>query len=211
VRLERALAVAAGTQPAEGGEAAAPPDLAGELNGRLQWHGSLASWQAQSHGSGAFTLTDARLARLPVISTFLDLLRGLLPKGKRDEVKSGNERLHLVFRFAGDRVAVTTVDASGPWYSVEGTAILGLAPPHRLHMEFNGGPLEKAQEGVPILGEASKLLSQGAMHYEVRGYADQMKLAVEPGPRKTFTDENADWPNRAERRVEDNGDGDEGG
>lgn len=202
VRLERALGVAAGTQATQAGEDAAPPDLAGELNGRIRWHGSLANWQTQSHGSGAFSLTDARLARMPVISTFLDLLRGLLPKGKRDEVKSGNERVDMVFRFAGDRVAVTKLDASGPWYSVEGTAILGLEPPHRLHGEFNGGPLEKAQAGVPILGEASKLLSQGAMHYEVRGWADQMGLAVEPGPRKTFTDENAAWPNKPVPRKE---------
>ncbi len=152
----------------------AVPLLTGAVTGRITWDGPLAEPDAAT-GKGNLRITEARLARLPLVSRFLDTLSVVPVAGS---MARDRDTAEAVFRIenggATVEAAYLAVDAIG----IKTTGRVGLDG--TLDLVARAGPLERIEQR---LGRIGKMLSASLSflpRYRVTGTLRQPSIALAP-------------------------------
>jgi hypothetical protein len=147
------------------------PSFTGTISGDVQWQGPLSEALIKAGGGGSLQLTEARLARLPVLSRLLEQVNKL--RGS----PTANDRAALSFEFRGDHLYFTEINAAASAVGVKGEGRLDFDG--QLNLVVRAGPLERIQDSLGKLGEwLSSALSVFPKYRVTGSYEDpQISLA----------------------------------
>jgi hypothetical protein len=134
-------------------------------------------------GSMNLSLRDARLVRIPVMSSMRDaVIRTLrLATFNFDQAPPANEKATIAARFTGERVVFDQIDYSSSLIAARGSGNIGLN--QTLDLRFNAGPLEKLQNNLGMVGEWLGKVTDALAGYRVSGTFSQPRVQVEIGGR----------------------------
>ncbi len=134
-------------------------------------------------GSMNLSLRDARLVRIPAMSSMRDaVIRTLrLATFNFDQAPPANEKATVAARFLGERVVFDQIDYSSSLIAARGTGNVGLD--QTLDLRFNAGPMEKLQNNLGMVGEWLGKVTDALAGYRVTGTFSQPRVQVEIGGR----------------------------
>ncbi|HQY88796.1 MAG TPA: hypothetical protein PK402_09060 [Tepidisphaeraceae bacterium] len=129
-------------------------------------------------GKGRIELRNGRLVRVPLVSKFNDLIIELTRyvSLNRDSKPVANESASIIFTLSENDVRFSKLDYSGSMVAARGTGTIGLN--QSLNLRFNGGPIEKLQEKLGVVGDLLGTITDNVGSYRVTGTLSDPKGSV---------------------------------
>lgn len=151
---------------------------AGQVELRVDAKAPLMQMDHRLVGEGTITVTQGRLARVPLIADLVDYLESS-GSVKRDEGgPAGSDTAEVAFELRGDHAFLSKAKVIGTWFAIRGEGTVHFD--QRLAMNVNAGPLAKAQEVTGAFGRAFGRVTDGLITYRVQGPFDD--LSIRPVP-----------------------------
>jgi len=157
------------------GDRAVPP-FAGRLGFSGTLRGPFADIGRRAEGQGRLTLREARLGRLPVLSSIdeaLDRAAEALMKRER----TGHDVLSLEFSFDGDRARIGKLRMNSRWYGLRGHGDAYFDA--RLDLAVDGGPVQRVENELGAVGDVLGEITETLVRARVTGTLKEPRIGIE--------------------------------
>jgi hypothetical protein len=138
--------------------------------------GPLAQLQVDSSGSGHLTLREARLGRLPVLSTIDEALDRTAEAFMKRQQK-GHANLSVGFGFDGDHVELERLRMNDRWYGLRGHGKVFFDT--RLDLAVEGGPVQRLENEIGAAGDVLGEITETLLRARVSGTMGDPRVEIE--------------------------------
>ena len=155
-----------------------PPTLAGLLSADIRFSAPLMRAATESAGGGEVHLREGRIVELPILSSLAEVAAKVVNGVMRKKRSAGRgDEGDVVFEFAGDHAQLSSIRVKGPVYGVRGEGRIYFDS--RLDLRLNGGPLEKIQNELGVVGDVLGAVTGKIAKFRVQGTLAEPKIGVE--------------------------------
>jgi len=138
--------------------------------------GPLAGIDQRAQGKGRLSLRQARLGRLPVLSTIDEALDPIAEAAMKQE-HTGHDALSLEFSLDGDRARIKKLRMNSRWYGLRGHGDVYFDS--RLDLAVDAGPVQRLENELGPLGDVLGELTETLLRARVTGTLGEPKVGIE--------------------------------
>lgn len=151
-----------------------PPkdQLLGILNLDMEAAGIVTNWPKTLQGDGELTVRDGRLGTIPVVSAIGRTMDSMINRGLN------NDRLDIDFSLKPDGIYLETINMTAGMMAFRARGTIGFDD--SIYLILNGGPLERMQNSMGMVGRLFGNLTDRLVRYEVSGPLGSPSVTVRP-------------------------------
>ncbi len=152
------------------------PSFSGLLGFSGTLRGPFADIDRRAQGKGRLSLQQARLGRLPALSTIDEALdRAAEAAMKREH--TGHDALSLEFSLDGDHAGIEKLRMNSRWYGLRGHGDVYFDS--RLDLAVDGGPVQRVENELGAVGDVLGEITETLLRARVTGTLDEPKVGIE--------------------------------
>jgi hypothetical protein len=152
------------------------PSFSGLLDFSGSLRGPLADLAQSAGGGGRVTLRQARIARLPVLSTIDDALDRAAELAMKKE-RVGHDAFSFDFSLGGDHARLEKIRMNSRWYGLRGSGDVYFDS--RLDLTVDGGPIPRIENELGDVGDVLGEITESLLRARVTGTLDEPKVRLQ--------------------------------
>ena len=151
-----------------------PPakQLIGLLDLDIEALGVLPRLPLSLHGDGQLRINDARLTNVALVNGLNNAMKVVTRQPQH------NDRANVIFDLTPTGVEITHFNLTTSLMAVRGGGVVGFDD--SLNLILNGGPLERLQESLGMVGRALGNVTDRLVRYHVTGTTQSPRVAIRP-------------------------------